>query len=234
MPPSLARKLNFFGLLFGLAGVILLFYFGMPFHVPTGGADYIRDSYTNNADIALEHRYMVYGYIGLGCLIAGTVLQMLALLSPESVPHGNNRRVVCLRAFRVAVKFPRPRNFRQGLHCSRWEREMWFIWRQLFGWKSLCPIRFADRWGLVVVMRLAGAPASPDEADDAYPCEYGVITTEGKPDDYRWMDGRIVAVDYGLESEDDAEEQRARFRQLLSDGTAPSRPVRGFTAPESG
>jgi hypothetical protein len=79
-----ARQLTFWGLLLGLIGVILLFRYGMPFHVPTNGANYISDSYTNYADIALEHRYLVYGYVGLGCLIVGTVLQMLALLPSRS------------------------------------------------------------------------------------------------------------------------------------------------------
>jgi hypothetical protein len=79
-----ARQLTFWGLLLGLIGVVILFLFGMPFHVPTNGVNFIRDSYTNHPDIALERRYLVYGYIGLGCLIASTILQMLALLPSRS------------------------------------------------------------------------------------------------------------------------------------------------------
>ena len=75
-----ARQLTFCGLLACLIGVLILFSYGMPFHVPTGGANYIRDSYTNHADIALEHRYWIYGYIGVGFLIFGTILQLLAQL----------------------------------------------------------------------------------------------------------------------------------------------------------
>lgn len=85
MAPSLSRIFALAGLLLGLAGVILLFYFGMPFHVPTNGMNYIHDSYTNTAAIALEARYMVYGYAGLGCLVVGTILQMLALLPTKAV-----------------------------------------------------------------------------------------------------------------------------------------------------
>jgi hypothetical protein len=83
MSASWARWLTFWGLLLGLVGVLILFRYGMPYHVPTHGANYIRDSYTNTADISLEHRYAVYGYVGLGCLVVGTILQMLALLPPR-------------------------------------------------------------------------------------------------------------------------------------------------------
>ena len=69
-------------ILSGLVGVTLLFYFGMPFHVPTDGFNYIHDSNMNTAALALEARYMVYGYIGLGCLVVGTILQMVPLLIP--------------------------------------------------------------------------------------------------------------------------------------------------------
>jgi hypothetical protein len=84
MSPSLARKLTFWGLLLGLVGVLILFRYGMPFHVPTHGLRYIHDSYTNSLGIALERRYTQLGYVGLGLLAAGTVLQMLALLPPRS------------------------------------------------------------------------------------------------------------------------------------------------------
>jgi len=86
MSPSFARKLTFWGLLMGLVGVLILFRYGMPFHVPTHGHNYIYDSYTNNPDITLEHRYTRWGYVGLGCLVVGTILQMLALWSPRSEP----------------------------------------------------------------------------------------------------------------------------------------------------
>lgn len=79
-----SRQLTFWGLLLGLVGVLLLFRYGMPFHVPTNGANFIRDSYTNTADITLEHRYAVYGNIGLSCLVIGTILQMIALMPSRS------------------------------------------------------------------------------------------------------------------------------------------------------
>lgn len=137
-------------------------------------------------------------------------------LQSKTVPTGDSRFVLCLPAIRVAVKFPRFRNLRFGLHNNRWEREMWHVWRPQFGWKSLCPIRFADPWGFVVVMQLAGKQASPDEAEDQDPREFLDITSEGKPDDYRWLNGRIVVVDYGLNSEESATMSREDYRRRLA------------------
>ncbi len=84
MSPSCARKLTFWGLLLGVVVVVLLFLFGMPFHVPTHGLRYIHDSYTDEPGIVLEHRYMQLSDAGLGCLLVGTILQMLALLPPRT------------------------------------------------------------------------------------------------------------------------------------------------------
>jgi hypothetical protein len=93
---------------------------------------------------------------------------------------------------------------------------MWCDWRPRFGWRSLCPIIFADRRGFVVIMPLAGEAATQEEADEAYPHEFHEITSEGKPDDFRWLGGRIVVVDYGLTSESAAIEQRTYYRARLS------------------
>ena len=72
------RALNLIGLLLNLAGVLILFRYGMPFHVPTGGAVALITETRDQATIALEQRYEIYGYIGLGFLIVGTVSQMIA------------------------------------------------------------------------------------------------------------------------------------------------------------
>jgi len=72
------RALNLIGLLLNLVGVLILFRYGMPFHVPTGGAVSLITETRDQATIALEQRYEIYGYIGLGCLIVGTVSQMIA------------------------------------------------------------------------------------------------------------------------------------------------------------
>ncbi len=80
MSLSCARQLTLVGLFLGLVGVVILFYFGMPFHVPTHGFTALGTEAVNKADIALERRYTIYGYIGFACLVLGTCLQMLALL----------------------------------------------------------------------------------------------------------------------------------------------------------
>ena len=72
------RWLNLIGLFLNVVGVLILFRYGMPFHVPTGGAVSLITETRDQATIALEQRYEIYGYIGLGCLIVGTVSQMIA------------------------------------------------------------------------------------------------------------------------------------------------------------
>lgn len=56
----------------------------MPFHVPTHGYNYIRDSYINKPDIALERWFTRLSWAGLGCLVVGTLLQILALRPPRT------------------------------------------------------------------------------------------------------------------------------------------------------
>jgi hypothetical protein len=72
------RVLNIIGLLLNLVGVVILFRYGMPFHVATGGAVSLITEKLDQADIALEQRYEVYGYIGLALLIVGTIFQVVA------------------------------------------------------------------------------------------------------------------------------------------------------------
>ena len=73
------RALNLIGLSLNLIGVLILFRYGMPFHVPSGGAVHLILEKTDQAEIDLERRYKVYGYIGLFLLVAGTFFQMLAV-----------------------------------------------------------------------------------------------------------------------------------------------------------
>jgi hypothetical protein len=70
------RVLNLIGLTLNLAGVLILFRYGMPFHVPTKGAVHLILEQTDQAEIELERRYEIYGYIGLIFLVVGTILQM--------------------------------------------------------------------------------------------------------------------------------------------------------------
>jgi hypothetical protein len=77
-----AKILNSAGLGLTLIGVLILFWFGMPFHVPTGGAVAFIAEQPDKDAIALERRYTIYGYIGLILLVVGTALQMIAIWIP--------------------------------------------------------------------------------------------------------------------------------------------------------
>ena len=112
------------------------------------------------------------------------------------MPVGTFRRVIPLGKF--AIKIPRIRNLISGMRSNRWEREMWRIWRPKFRWKNLCPIMFADPLGLVVVMVRARQPVTPDQVYAAIPNDYPDIDCYDKAENFRRLDGRIVAIDYGL------------------------------------
>jgi hypothetical protein len=72
-------------------------------------------------------------------------------------------------------------------------------------------VLFADPCGFIVVMPYAPEPAKPEEAITADDGERVMTTAEGKPDDYRRLKGRVVAVDYGLATEADVRERRAYY-----------------------
>lgn len=100
----------------------------------------------------------------------------------------------------IAIKLPHLRNSAAGMRSNRWEREMWQIWRPRFScWTNLCPIRFADRFGFIVIMVRASQPVTTDEIEAADPDCYPDIDVEfGKSANFGRFKGRIVAVDYGL------------------------------------
>lgn len=83
MSDDYSRLLNLIGLILGLAGVLILFRWGMPFRVETGGAVTIITEGSSQEAIAVERIYKVCGYVGLGLLILGTMLQVVAVLMPE-------------------------------------------------------------------------------------------------------------------------------------------------------
>ena len=70
--------LNIGGLVFSLIGVLLLFAYGMPFHVPMGGVTLRTTEAVNASEIALESRYTVLGYVGIVLVCVGTALQIAA------------------------------------------------------------------------------------------------------------------------------------------------------------
>jgi hypothetical protein len=77
----MGKLMNILGLLLNLAGVVLLFLFGMPFRVPTGGK--VVTWTTASIDIQvkkLDDLYSVLGWIGLSAIVLGTLLQIMATL----------------------------------------------------------------------------------------------------------------------------------------------------------
>lgn len=112
----------------------------------------------------------------------------------------------------LAIKLPRLRNFTYGLRSNRWEREMWKRWHAVFKWQTLCPVYASDPFGLMIVMPRASQPVSQDEVD-ALPDYYPDITAEAKPDDYGHLNGRVVALDYGLPFKDMILQRRRYYEE---------------------
>lgn len=73
-------------------------------------------------------------------------------------------------------------------------------------WPELCPVAAALPGGFVLVMRRARVCSSADfpEAQARSMCERAAASgrhvssvVELKPDSWGWLDGRLVAIDYG-------------------------------------
>jgi len=80
----MGKVLNIFGLFFNLGGVLLLFVFGMPIRVATGGS---IGTWTT-ADVHFQVKkfddiYNGLGWIGLLAIIFGTLLQAIAVLDQK-------------------------------------------------------------------------------------------------------------------------------------------------------
>ncbi|MBZ9885630.1 hypothetical protein LB535_25140 [Mesorhizobium sp. CA10] len=70
--------LNIVGLVLSLSGVIILFRYGMPYKVRSGGFDTIVIEQTNKEEVIRERRYDFLGICGLVLIILGTALQIVA------------------------------------------------------------------------------------------------------------------------------------------------------------
>ncbi|TPJ85515.1 hypothetical protein FJ434_16450 [Mesorhizobium sp. B2-5-13] len=71
---------NIAGSVCSLAGVIVLFRYGMPYKVRTGGTTNIIIEQIDEEEVALERRYDKYGLGGLILIVLGTGLQIAANL----------------------------------------------------------------------------------------------------------------------------------------------------------
>jgi len=75
----MGKALNVLGLLLNLAGVVLLFLFGMPFSIATSGTAVTWTM--SNIDLQvkkLDDLFSVLGWIGLLAIALGTLLQVWA------------------------------------------------------------------------------------------------------------------------------------------------------------
>ena len=68
------------GLLLSVAGVLLLFRYGMPYRVETKGKGSVNLRETDQAEIQEDKRYRRRGYWGLAMVVAGTALQMAGVI----------------------------------------------------------------------------------------------------------------------------------------------------------
>ncbi|MGD9982201.1 MAG: hypothetical protein AB7H66_17175 [Hyphomonadaceae bacterium] len=75
----MAVEIATWGLVANLVGVVMLFYFGMPFHVPQGGATYLSLEGTDENAIRKERFFQFMGFVGLGLIVVGTILQIVAV-----------------------------------------------------------------------------------------------------------------------------------------------------------
>ena len=76
MSPQL---LNTDGLIVNLIGVVLLFRYGMPFRVKTGGAMTLEAEQIDPSAKAVEALHIFLGYAGLALIVIGTGLQVWAI-----------------------------------------------------------------------------------------------------------------------------------------------------------
>lgn len=73
-----ANVLSVFGLVVNLLGVILLFRYGMPYRVRTGGeVAYIASGQPDQREVKAERRYNLLGTLGLFFIVLGTVAQII-------------------------------------------------------------------------------------------------------------------------------------------------------------
>jgi hypothetical protein len=89
------KTLNLLGLLFGIAGVVILFCYGPPQPDFSEGISLGIDSpqvAAHDAHIAaLRHTYLLWSRIGLGSILFGFVLQLLAEIRGEACENAAHK-----------------------------------------------------------------------------------------------------------------------------------------------
>lgn len=116
-----------------------------------------------------------------------------------------------------AIKLPRITRLGKALRCSRWEREMWKVWRLTYGWEHLCPVYFSDPAGFMLVMYRAEQPVSVEDIERAnseeYDHYYPDIHVEYKPENWGKIGNKILCLDYGLAESECVKKRRAYLEE---------------------
>ena len=115
-------------------------------------------------------------------------------INEMGIRHGTTRTVLLIG--RWAIKFPSAvewRLFLQGLLGNLQERQFWTT-----KWPELCPVLFGCPGGWFLIMRRA-IPLTREDYENfkGFDCEDRIVPVEMKLDSFGWIDGKIVAVDYG-------------------------------------
>jgi hypothetical protein len=77
-----AASWTVFSVVLGIAGLLLLFRYGMPYRIESGGFDHVVVGAANAAEEErLDNRYKRFGFLGLVLTIAGGVCQILGAYS---------------------------------------------------------------------------------------------------------------------------------------------------------
>lgn len=76
--------INILGLISTLVGVLMLFRYGMPYHVPSGGAIGLKIRQVDESGLSKEARYRKLGWAGLLLVVVGAALQIF--VSYSSMP----------------------------------------------------------------------------------------------------------------------------------------------------
>jgi hypothetical protein len=73
-----AANWNIAGSVLTLVGLLILFRYGMPYRVRTGGVNYIITEEIDESELKTDRRYEFYGWVGLVFAVAGTLCQIAA------------------------------------------------------------------------------------------------------------------------------------------------------------
>ena len=95
---------------------------------------------------------------------------------------------------------------------------MWWTWRPIFRCENLCPIKFADPFGLLVVMPRAEQPVTFKDVVAATPDYYPDISSETKTEDFGLVGDRVLALDYGLPDADMVAQRRTYYKSMMHSG----------------